>query len=156
MALTDTGIRALKPRKIRYVVTDGRGLCLEVQPSGRLSWLYRYRFNNRAEKVTLGHYPEMSLKSARTARDRLAVVVSQGASPTQEKRLAKIALSNTNFGDFAERYYREIVVRRRKDPRNLRRYLDNEILPALASKKLSEVTAADVQTLVFRKRDGGR
>ncbi len=58
--------------------------------------------------------------------------------------------------EFAERYYREVVVRSRKDPRNLRRYLDNEILPALGKKVLREVTAADVQSLVFRKRDNGQ
>lgn len=60
------------------------------------------------------------------------------------------------MGEFAERYYREVVVRNRKDPRNLRRYLDNEILPALGKKVLSEVTATDVQLLVFRKHDNGQ
>ena len=49
----------------------------------------------------------------------------------------------------------EIVIRDRKDPRNIRRYLNNEILPALGSKQRREVTAADVQALVFRKRDNG-
>jgi integrase len=58
--------------------------------------------------------------------------------------------------DFAERYYKEVVLRDRKDPRNIRRYLDNEILPALGSKVLSEVTATDVQAIVFRKRDNGQ
>jgi len=32
MALTDTGIRALKPRKTRYVVTDGLGAIFKVAP----------------------------------------------------------------------------------------------------------------------------
>gem|GEM_PF-2206640 len=40
MPLTDTLIRALKPRQSRYLVTDGRGLCLEVLPSGKFSWLF--------------------------------------------------------------------------------------------------------------------
>jgi hypothetical protein len=43
MALTDTRIRALKPRRVRYLVTDGRGLCLEVLPSGKFSWLFLLR-----------------------------------------------------------------------------------------------------------------
>src|SRR5258708_8639693 len=58
--------------------------------------------------------------------------------------------------EFAERYYHEVVVRNRKDPRNMRRYLDNEILPILGSKALRDITATDVQALVFRKRDNGQ
>lgn len=49
-----------------------------------------------------------------------------------------------------------MVVRNRKDPRNIRRYLDNEILPPLGKKVISEVTATDVQSVVFRKRDNGQ
>jgi integrase len=157
MALTDTGIKALKTRETRYLVTDGRGLCVEVLPSGKLSWLYRYRFNGKPEKVAIGRYPEMSLKAARSERDQLAGLVSRGQSPASEKKLAKVALaSNSTMRDFADRYYREVVVRNRKDPRSLRRYLDIEILPSLGGKTLRGVTAGDVQALVFRKRDNGQ
>ncbi len=38
----------------------------------------------------------------------------------------------------------------------MRRYLDNEILPILGSKILKDITATDVQALVFRKRDNGQ
>lgn len=139
------------------MVTDGRGLCLEVLPSGKLSWLYRYRVNRKPEKVMIGRYPDMSLKAARGERDRLSGVVSRGISPAEEKQLAKSALASTsNFRDFSERYYQEVVLRTRKDPRNIRRYLDNEILPAFGSKGIREISAADVQALVFRKRDNGQ
>jgi integrase len=157
MALTDKGIRALKPKNTRYVVADGRGLCLEVLPSGKLSWLYRYRVKGRPEKVAIGRYPDLSLKEARNERDTLAGMVSRGRSPAREKQLAKLAVaSDSTMGEFAERYYREVAVRARKNPRNLRRYLDNEIFPTLGAKMLREVTAADVQSLVFRKRDNGK
>jgi len=157
MALTDSGIKGLKSKETRYLVTDGRGLCLEVLPSGKLSWLYRYRFSRKPEKVVIGRYPDMSLKAARGARDKLAALLATGRSPAEEKRLAKGALANSStMQEFAERYYREVVVRDRKDPRNIRRYLDNEILPSLGNKIVRDVTAVDVQTLVFRKRDNGR
>lgn len=157
MGLTDAGIKALKARATRYLVTDGRGLCLEVLPSEKLSWLYRYRFSGKPEKVAFGRYPEMSLKVARGERDKLAAVLASGRSPAQEKRLAKVALaSSSTMREFAERHYREVVVRHRKDPRNIRRYLNNEILPALGAKPIREVTATDVQRIVFRKRDNGQ
>ena len=157
MPLTDTLIRALKPRQSRYLLTDGRGLCLEVLPSGKFSWLFRYRINGRPEKVSLGRYPDLSLKSARCERDKQATLLAGGRSPAEEKRLAKLALTrDCTVREFSERYYHDIVLRDRKDPSDMRRYLDNEILPVLGPKTLSQVTAADVQTLVFRKRDNGK
>jgi integrase len=157
VTLTDTLIRALKPRQSRYLVTDGRGLCLEVLPSGKFSWLFRYRINGRPEKVSLGRYPDLSLKSARCERDKQATLLAGGRSPAEEKRLAKLALTrDCTVREFSERYYHDIVLRDRKDPSDMLRYLDNEILPILGPKPLSQVTAADVQTLVFRKRDNGK
>ncbi|SFW23163.1 hypothetical protein SAMN05216414_10751 [Nitrosovibrio sp. Nv17] len=34
MALTDTALKALKPRDKTYIVTDDRGLYVEVFPTG--------------------------------------------------------------------------------------------------------------------------
>jgi integrase len=130
---------------------------LEVLPSGKFSWLFRYRINGRPEKVSLGRYPDLSLKSARCERDKQATLLAGGRSPAEEKRLAKLALTrDCTVREFSERYYHDIVLRDRKDPSDMRRYLDKEIIPPLGPKTLSQVTAADVQTLVFRKRDNGK
>jgi integrase len=122
-----------------------------------LSWRYRYRLNGKPEKATIGRYPDISLKKARDERDRMARLVVNGRSPAREKQLAKKALaSDSKVRDFAERYYNEIVTKRLKDPRNIRRYLDKEVIPAFGNKSLRDVTAADIQAVVFRKRDNGR
>lgn len=154
--LTDVAINALKPRTVRYYVTDGRGLCLEVFPTGGLSWRFRYRLNGKAEKVALGKYPEMTLKAARRKRDELASMVASGQSPATQKQHMKVAIANAaTIREFGERYYKDVVLRDVNDPRNLRRWLDKEIYPVLGSKLLRDVTAADVQAIVFRKRDNG-
>ena len=57
MTLTDMRIKALKPKARRYQVTDGRGLSVEVLPSGVVAWRYRYRLHGKLEKVALGQYP---------------------------------------------------------------------------------------------------
>jgi integrase len=48
-----------------------------------------------------------------------------------------------------------VIQRDRKNPIQLRRYLQNEIYPAFGSRPLREVSALDLQRLVFRKRDNG-
>src|SRR5258708_5180665 len=130
MALTDNGIKALKPRAVRYLVTDGSGLAVEVLPSGKLSWIYRYHFNAKAEKMAIGRYPALSLKQARQKRDELAHAIAQGRSPAREKQLAKIASAgDSTVREFGERYFKEIVEQDRKDSKPIRRYLNREIYP---------------------------
>jgi len=157
MALTDNQIKGFKPKAGRYLVTDGRGLSLDILPSGVMSWLYRYRLNGKYGKVALGHYPDLSLKDARGKRDELARKVAKGESPALEAKLARAAVAlNPTVREFGERYYREQVEPNLKDPKDILRYLQNEIYPAFGDKTLKEVDALDVQALVYGKRDGGR
>jgi integrase len=156
MSLTAAAVKALQPKSKRYSVADGDRLYLDVLPSGKMSWLFRYRQGGKQEKVILGRYPEMSLKDARDARSGLATKVSKGKSPAAEKKLARAGIGlEPTVKEFAERYYREYIVVRHKDPSDARRYLDNEIIPALGLKKVREVTSTDVQRMVYKKRDHG-
>lgn len=139
------------------MVSDGRGLSLDVLPSGKMSWLYRYRLDGKYGKASLGRYPDLTLKAARAKRDELAAQVAGGKSPALEAKQRRAGVStNPTVREFAERYYKEQVVRRWKDPKDVRRYLDNEILPTFGDKALKDVNALDVQALVYRKRDNGR
>ncbi len=158
MTLTDALVKALKAQGgLRRSRADGSGLLLDVTPAGVKSWVFRYRLNGKREKVVIGRYPDVSLKEARAERDKLAAVVRIGKSPFFEKKLAREGLSSDpTIKEFAERYYTEQVVKNWKEPKDIRRYLDKEILPAFGSKKLKEVAALDVQTLVYRKRDNGQ
>jgi integrase len=153
---TDLHIRALKPGDKRKYYRAGRDLWLEVFPSGVMAWRFRYRLNGRAEKVALGKYPEVSLKDARNKRDEMAGIVARGESPARQKQLAKTAVaSSSTVREFGERFFAEVAAKNRKDASIPRRYLDAEIYPAFGQKKLSEVTIAEVQTLIFKKRDNG-
>jgi len=41
MALTDTALKALKPKDKPYTVADDRGLYVEVFPTGGVIWRFR-------------------------------------------------------------------------------------------------------------------
>lgn len=156
MALTDAKLKGLKPAEKQYMVSDGHGLSLNVFPTGKMTWIFKYRQDGKQEKVTLGRYPDLSLKDARSARADLATKVAKGKSPAKEKKQARAGLNlEPTVADFADRYYREYILKRYKDPSDGRRYIDNEIVPALGQKKIREVTADDIQRVVYRKRDHG-
>src|SRR5690554_8120766 len=109
MALTDNALKALKPRDKTYTVTDDRGLYVEVFPSGGIAWRYRYRLNGKYEKLTLGKYPDLTLKNARLKRDEAAQLVAMGESPAKKKQQAKVVGGeNTTIAEFAERFFRDI------------------------------------------------
>lgn len=108
MALKDTTIRALKPREAAYKVADEKGLYLLVTPSGGKLW--KLKFRNRMgieKKLSLGAYPDLSLKGAREARDAARSALAKGVDPAErkqaEKRAARINAANT-FASVAEAY----------------------------------------------------
>ncbi|WP_340621477.1 Arm DNA-binding domain-containing protein [Xenorhabdus siamensis] len=47
---------------------DGEGLSVKAPKGGQLSWIFAYRHSGRVsrlERLTLGRYPDISLKVAR-------------------------------------------------------------------------------------------
>ncbi|WP_366940815.1 Arm DNA-binding domain-containing protein [uncultured Amaricoccus sp.] len=70
MSLTDSAIRALKPRARSHKVADEKGRDLQVTQSGGRLWRLKFRLAGGVEKkLSLGAYPEISLKAARDLRD---------------------------------------------------------------------------------------
>jgi len=104
--------------------------------------VFRYRLNGKREKVVIGRYPDVTLKAARDERAKMAAQVARGESPAAERRLVRASLTtNPTVKEFGERYYTEQVIKRWKDPKTIRRYLDNEIFPTLGGKTLKDVNA---------------
>lgn len=156
MALTDTALKALKPKDKPYTVTDDRGLYAEVFPTGGIVWRYRYRVAGKREKLTLGKYPALTLKNARIKRDEAAQAAAMDKSPARQKQLAKQAAADaTTVADFGERFLREIVAKDRQDITIPRRYFDKAIVPAIGSKPVRDVTTEDVRAIIWKKKDEG-
>lgn len=155
--LADTALKALKPREnAPYQLADGDGLVIEVKPTGKRTWMYRYRLNGKAEKLVIGQYPEITLKDARDRLLEARRMVANGESPAQQKQLAKVAAADaTTVAEFAERYFKDIAQKDRKDCTIPRRYLDKEIIPAIGDKNVKDVTTEDVRAIIWRKKDHG-
>ena len=65
MPLTDTAIRSVKPSEKPLRLFDGGGLYLEVAPGGGKWWRFKYRFGGKEKRLSVGVYPEVTLKKAR-------------------------------------------------------------------------------------------
>lgn len=156
MALTDTALKALKPKDKPYTLADERGLYVEVFPTGGIVWRYRYRVAGRREKLTLGKYPALTLKNARIKRDEAAQAAAMDKAPAKQKQLAKLAAADaTTVAEFGERFFREIVAKDRQDTTIPRRYFDKAIVPAIGSKPVRDVATEDVRAIIWKKKDEG-
>lgn len=54
MALTDTAIKNSKAREKTYKLYDERGLYLEISPSGGKWWRFKFRFEDKEKRLSLG------------------------------------------------------------------------------------------------------
>lgn len=88
MALTDFAIRALKHGDKPIKKADERGLFLLLQPSGGKLWRFKYRLNGKEKKLSLGRYPDVSLKEARKRRDDAREALAMGKDPVEVKKQA--------------------------------------------------------------------
>ena len=112
--LTDTKLRALKPKASVYRVADTNGLCIEVRTTGARLWRYRYRYAGKASMAALGEYPMMGLADARAERDRMRALVKGGANPghvTRVERAAQVERAETTFAAVAI----ELLAKRAKE-----------------------------------------
>lgn len=59
-----------KPTEKLYRITDFDGLCIEVKPTGKKFWRFRFRYLDKALMMTLVEYPVVGLAEARRLRER--------------------------------------------------------------------------------------
>ena len=69
--LTELQVKGAKPKDKTYMVRDDRGLYLRVDTAGRKYWILRYWEQKKEHQISLGSYPEISLRDARLKRDEI-------------------------------------------------------------------------------------
>ena len=91
MPLTDVKIRNLKVKEKPYKVSDFDGLHLLVNPSGSKLWRLKYRVHGKEKLLSIGAYPNVGLKHARTVRDEARSQIAAGEDPSRIKRERTLA-----------------------------------------------------------------
>lgn len=67
--LSDTKIKSLKPLDKMCRVLDAERLYIEVRPSGKKIWRFKYTLNDKEGTVSFGEYPAVSLAEARKKKN---------------------------------------------------------------------------------------
>ncbi len=115
MALTDSRLKALSGKThtnsnpIKHADRDG--LNVFQYRTGKLSFVYRYRFGGKQFELKLGSYPAMSLAEARTKSLDCKRMQESGQDPKVQLRLNKEKLLEVVTVEMALEYWLENYAR---------------------------------------------
>jgi hypothetical protein len=147
MALTDLTIRKVTSKK-EVELLDGNGLHLRVQASGGKSFIYRYRFNAKHRRMTLGQYPGMSLVEAREKHVLAAQELRKGNDPGRQAMEANTeAASTPTFKELLEEFW-TIELSKKPSGKERRRLVQKDALPAWSNRKVTSITRRDAVLLI--------
>ncbi len=141
MKLTETQIRALKPREKLYRVADGHGLTLEVTPNGSKLWRYRYSWAGKEQMLALGAYPLTGLRAARERHQELRRQLADGVAPSRA-RIKPVELQRAQNGALFKKVAMDWLDERRKDasPKTLQKMetiLNGDLIPRLGTESIA-------------------
>ena len=159
MTLTDTKIRNTMPGKRPKKFFDERGLYLEVSPAGGKWWRLKYRFDGKEKRLSLGVYPDVSLKDARDRRDEARKLLANGIDPSEYRKAQKSAHADRAVNSF------EVVTREwfaKHSPtwavshsKRLIRLFERDIFPWIGKRPIAEITGPEILTIVRRIESRG-
>lgn len=154
MTLTDTSIKNAKPKTKAWRKFDGGGLYIEISPAGGKWWRLKYRFGGKEKRLSLGVYPEVSLKEARSRRDESRKLLTAGIDPGVNRKAINSARSDRAANSF------EVVAREwyaKYSPgwavshsSRIGRVLERDIFPWIGARPIADVLAPELLTVVRR------
>ncbi len=152
MPLTDTAIRTAKPCEKPRKLADEKGLYLLLTPTGGKWWRLKYRVGGKEKLLSLGTYPEVTLKNARAKRDEARACLAAGSDPGEERKAAKRASAEVGTNNF-QTIAREWMATRGKKwtlsyATKTASVLERHVFPAIGAKDITELTAPDLLGLL--------
>jgi integrase len=152
MKLTDTQIKNTKPTNKRVKLPDGGGLVLFVEPRGAKLWRKRYRFDGVEKLLSLGAYPDVTLKMARDLSSEISSKVKAGIDPSNERKEQKLirkhAIENT-FKTCALAWWQHWQIGR--SPEHVKRTwqrLELDVFPVIGNSPMERITTPILVSMI--------
>ncbi|WP_210479127.1 tyrosine-type recombinase/integrase [Pseudomonas chlororaphis] len=146
MALSDLTVRQAKAADKTYSIPDTDGLGLVVAPTGGKSWHLRYYWLGKQKRISLGNYPEIGLREARTLRDEARALLAKGINPhtnrKQKRHAVKLAADYTFkavFDAWVEHRRKELKEGRQSTLSQILRIFGKDVLPTLGKMSIFDI-----------------
>lgn len=155
MLLTDTAIRSAKPRTGPYKLAAGGGLYLLINPNGSRWWRLKYRVGGKEKLLSLGVYPDISLKVARDRRDEARRELEAGGDPGVRRKAEKVAQAHS-FEAVAREWFEKFSANwADSHSSKVLRRLEMDVFPWVGSRPVSQITPPELLTCLRRVEKRG-
>ena len=167
MPLTDKAIKNAKPgvnpkgiaTTKPYKMPDGGGMYLEVAPSGGKWWRFKYRFEGKEKRLSLGVYPDVGLRDARDKHAEARRLLAAGVDPSANKKAAKAAQGEraaNSFETVAREWFDKHAPNWKENHSSkIIRRLEVDIFPWLGARPIGEVAAPELLAAIRRIESRG-
>jgi integrase len=125
---------------------DGGGMFLLLKPDGAKWWRLKYRrpTNGKENLLSLGTYPETTLRKARERREELRRLIEEGIDPAERRKQAKRELqgriANTFEAVAREWYSKQAHVWVPHHASDVLRRLESNLFPEIGNKPIADIT----------------
>ncbi|MGN5753108.1 tyrosine-type recombinase/integrase [Acinetobacter calcoaceticus] len=146
--LSDSKLKTLKPTEKMYRILDAERLYIEVRPSGKKIWRFKYTLNGKEGSISFGEYPSVSLAEARKKKEEAKILLAKGINPVEDrnqKEEEKRAATNNSFKAITEEFIQEQM--KYKSEGYVDRFkgaMVRDIYKIIGNKPIKEVNSADV------------
>jgi len=130
-----------------YRDTEVRGLVLRVTATGAQSWTYQYRHEGGNQRVTIGSYPAIDLKTARSRGSVIAGQVAGGKNPAAAKQAERANRKTDKVGELIDQFVRLSVKPNTRDWLNTQRNLKAHVGSLYGSKVANTLSMSDVMVV---------
>src|SRR5437899_10513649 len=159
MPLTEIAVRNAKAGAKSARLFDAGGLYLEISPSGGKWWRFKYRFADKEKRLSLGVYPEVSLKAARAKRDEARRLLADGIDPSEHRQRGKSSLALKAASSF-ETIAREWFAKFSENwvdthSTKIIRRLERDLFPWLGARPINSITAPELLSALRRIESRG-
>ena len=157
MALSDLVVRQAKATGKAYTLPDIDGLSLAVTATGSKSWHFRYYWMKEPKRMSLGTYPEVSLREARARRDEARALVAKDINPRLHRKQKRAAVKLAGENTFEAIYkkwlaHRELGLKKGRQTTLsiLPRVFAKDVLPLLGKRSIYDIKRPDLLEVIAR------
>lgn len=102
MSLTDSKLRSIKaPYTGKIELSDRDGLVARITKNATITFNYRFRFNNKQQRIKLGRYPDIKLNEARKKIERYRQLLLDDLDP---RSIVKSEREGETLGELCDRF----------------------------------------------------